>query len=688
MKYFVISILAFGILSFAGITVAPTSVSVEEGGVVPIKLTLTDNKGNLTSGTVTVNFDAGGFEELDLIVGMKVEKEATVHYIAPMATGKYSLSFVSGESVATAVVSVISHEITGEEATAQVIKFKGSVAYRAPDSEVWEPVHEGLVLKEGYSILTVGDSYAIIEFPNRSQTKVLSDTQLKIEKLVKVDKGYAIVLRQYKGKTFNTVKKLLSSGEKFMIETNSVTAGVRGTKFAVIQEGSGFEIDTFEGEVFAYFRNGKVVPVPSGMSVKPDGKLEPAKHEENEFFPERTKRLEKPKGSKKEKKSEKKTEKGEETRASGIEEGKVGVGAKSMYIGTVNKGGNDYLVYSFGVNLNFGIVGFDVGITAYSTEIGGTLYYGIPSEKPSTNLIDAITLNAFRLRFGGFKLRYGSGGSYTLGMGYTMRRYTVPYGNTLDLSYSFGRFWVSAHLPYEIRKISSFDVGQSDPVYFGELGMKFSGMEFSFDAVYDSSASTSIIASVEPVKYAAIISVKRKLFGGFSLGAEMSGLYGVKGDISWGGFAGLYGRLLIFDVVAGPYVNGPGFTPLLFSQGYTSEKFGIDRSEGMSMGYMAGIEFRESWGEGRLYLNGGFNSSEPTLDGYLKGILPRFASFPSLEISGYIHDPTPLKGILDADTTAWFSFATLFGEGMKAGTRFVWNGSEWKSEIFVSGVSM
>ena len=359
-----------------------------------------------------------------------------------------------------------------------------------------------------------------------------------------------------------------------------------------------------------------------------------------------------------------------------------------MYIGTVNKEGRDYLVYSFGVNLNLGIVGFDVGITAYSTEIGGDLYYGIPSEKPSTNLIDAITLNALRLKLGGFSLRYGRGGSYTLGMGYTMRRYTIPYGNTLDLSYSFGKFWMSAHLPYEIRKISSFDVEQSDPIYFGELGMNLSGVELALDMVYDSYASTSEVASVEPVKYATIFSAKRRLFGNFSLGAEMSGLYGVSGDISWGGFAGLYGRLLILDVVAGPYVNGPGFTPLLFSQGYTSKKFGINKSKGMSMGYMAGVEFKENWGEGRLYLNGGFNSSEPTLDGYLKGILPRFASFPSLEVSGYIHDPTPLKGVLDTDTTAWFSFATLLGEGMKAGTRFVWDGSEWKSEIFVSGVSM
>ena len=683
MRYLVLLILTAGILSFAGITAVPTNVSVEEGGVVPIKLSLTDKDGNPTSGVVSANFDIGGFEELDMIVGMKIDKEATVHYIAPMVDGEYLVSFVSGEEVATTVVNVVPQEITGEEATAQVIKFKGSVAYKAPDSEVWEPVSEGLTLKEGYSILTVGDSYAIIEFPNKSQTKVLSNTQLRIEKLVKVDSGYAIVLKQYKGKTFSTVKKLLSSGEKFMIKTDSVTAGVRGTKFAVIEEKEGFEVDTFEGEVFAYFNDGKVVPVPSGMSVKPGGKLEPAKHDIKEFFPE--------KKENKEEKPEVKEERKKETKPKEIEGGggNFGVGAKSMYLGTVSKNDTNYLVYSFGVNLNLGIVGFDLGITAYSTEVGGTLYYGIPSTNPSTNLIDAITLNAFSLNIGGFGLRYGSGGSYTLGMGYTMRRYTIPYGKTLDLSYSLGSFWMRVHLPYELRKISSFDLGQSDSIYYGEIGVDFNGIKTSLDLIYDSYAATSEIPSIEPVKYAGLLTLKKNLIGDFSMGAEMSGLYGVNGSVAWGGFAGLYGRLLILDFVAGPYVNGPGFTPLLFSMEYDSKKSGINTAKGMSTGYMAGMEFKESWGEGRLYLSGDFTSSEPILDGYLKGILPKFASFPSLEVAGYIHDPTPLQGVFDNnDTTAWLSISTVIGGGMKTGTKFVWDGTEWKSEFFVTGVSM
>ena len=683
MRYLVLSILIAGILTFAGITAIPTSVSIEEGGVVPIKLSLTDKDGNPTSGVVTADLDAGGFEELDLIVGMNVNKEATVHYIAPMIDGEYHLSFISGEDVATTVVNVVPQEITGEEATAQVIKFRGSVAYKTPDSEIWNPVREGLVLKEGYSILTVGNSYAIIEFPNKSQTKVLRNTQLRIEKLVKVESGYAIILKQYKGKTFSTVKKLLSSGEKFMIKTDSVTAGVRGTKFAVIEGENGFEIDTFEGEVFAYFNDGRVVPVPSGKSIKPGGKLEPIRHGIEEFYPEEKEgEVKKPEMKETEMRERRKEEPGS-TGGRGF-----GVGAKSMYLGTVSKDDTNYLVYSFGVNLNLGIVGFDLGITAYSTEVGGTLYYGIPSTDPSTNLIDAITLNALRLNIGGFGLRYGSGGSYTLGMGYTMRRYTIPYGNTLDLSYSFGNFWMSVHLPYELRKISSFEFGQSDPVYYGEIGVNLRGIKTSLDIIYDSSAATSEIVSIEPVKYAGVLSAKRNLIGSFSLGAEVSGLYGTDGDIAWGGFAGLYGRLLILDFVAGPYVNGPGFTPLLFSMGYDSKRCGIDETRGMNMGYMAGVEFKESWGEGRIYLNGSFDSLEPILDGYLKGILPRFASFPSLEVSGYIHDPTPFQGVLDTDTTAWLSVATVIGGGMKTGTRFIWDGKEWKSEIFVTGVSM
>ncbi len=680
MRYLVLVILMLVALSFAGITAVPTAVSIDEGGVVPIKLSLTGKDGNPTSGTVSAEFDAGGFEELDLIFGMKINKEATVHYIAPMIDGQYTINFLYNDEAATTIVTVQKQEITGQEATAQVVQFKGSVAYKAPDSEVWEPVANGLVLKEGYSLLTVGKSYAVIEFPNKSQTKILEDTQLKIEKLRKVSKGYAIVLKQYKGKTYNTVAKLLSSGEKFLIKTDSVTAGVRGTRFAVIEEKNGFRIETFEGVVFAYFRSGKVVPVPAGKEVSPEGKLGPLTHEEEEFYPE--KREEKIPG----------TTGGSATapEKKGVpESGVTKANLNSMYIGTMNKEGEDYLVYSFGLNLDFGPVGFEVGITAYSTEIGGNLYYGLPSSEPSTNLIDAITLNAFRLKLDGFSLRYGKGGSYTLGMGYTMRRYTIPYGNTLDVSYSTGKFWISAHFPYEIRKISDFDIEQSDPLYFGEIGVNIGGIDLSLAGVYDSSASTSSLASVEPVRYAAILSAKRELFGDFALGAELSGLVGASGTIAWGGFAGLYGSIWILDVVAGPYANGAGFAPLIFTQGYSSDRFGISVGKGLEMGYMAGMEFKQTWGEGRIYLNGSFGSSEPTLDGYLRGILPRFATFPAVEVSGYIHDPTPLQGVMDSDTSAWFSIATLVGGGyLKAGTRFIWDGSEWKSEVFVTGVSM
>ncbi len=669
-------LLILPILAFGSIHVLPSATIVEEGSSVSVLVKLTDEGGNPVKGVVSVDMEAGGFEEIELIYGMEIDGEATVHYIAPLNPGDYTVKFLHESEVSTVVFHVVSEEGgVGEEATAQVVDFRGSVAYREAGSEIWKSMEIGTVLKEGYSILTIGDSYAVIRFPNGAETRVLEDTQLEIVKLAKVENGYVIKLKQYKGKTYNVVERMLRSGEKFYVETDTVTAGVRGTKFAVVETEEGFEIDTFEGKVYAYMKDGRVFTVPAGMKVTPAGRVEKSTRKEEEFTPKKEERKEK---------EEKKEERGKEKEKKGkSEEGKPSVRAGEMYVGSLSTNEGNFLVYSFGLNVDLGMIGFDVGLTAYSTEVGGQLFYGLPSSTPSTNVLDAITLNAVRLRLGSFSMRYGSGGSYTLGMGYTMRNYTVPHSRTLDLKFETGEYWVFLHLPYELKKITSFEIGQTDDLFFGEVGMKMMGLEFSIAGVYDSSEATSM-EEVDPVNYAVIISALKK-FSIFSIGVEGSALVGKGGSMAFGAFGGLYGRLLIFDLMAGPYASFGGFEPAIFSEGYSPEVNGIKQDKGLEAGYLIGAEFKEGWGSGKIYLHGSFDS-QPVLDGYLSAHLPRIGTAPPIELSGWIYDPTPLEGVLDEDTTAWFSVATIVGEGiMKTGMKFIWDGENWKSEMFVAG---
>ncbi len=667
-------LLMLPILALGSIYVLPSATIVEEGSSVSVLVELTDEGGNPVKGVVSVDMEAGGFEEIELIYGMEINGEATVHYIAPLNPGDYTVKFLHESEVSTVVFHVVSEEEgVGEEATAQVVDFRGSVAYKEAGSEIWKSMEIGTVLKEGYSILTIGDSYAVIRFPNGAETRVLEDTQLEIVKLAKVESGYVIKLKQYKGKTYNVVERMLRSGEKFYVETDTVTAGVRGTKFAVVETEEGFEIDTFEGKVYAYMKDGRVLVVPAGMRVTPNGKLEKSERKEEEF------------GSRKmikEGKREAEKEREKEGKLEETQKSKPTIEPGGMYVGSLSTRDGNFLVYSFGINFDLGIVGFDLGITAYSTEVGGQLFYGLPSSTPSTNVLDAITLNAIKLRLGSFSMRYGSGGNYTLGMGYTMRNYTVPHSRTLDLKFKTDEYWIFLHLPYELKKLSSFEIGQTDDLFFGGAGTKIMGFEFSLAVVYNSSNATS--AEVDPVRYALILSALKK-YSFLSLGVEGSTLVGRNGNVALGAFGGLYGKLLIFDLVAGPYVNFGGFEPVIFSEGYSPEVDGVKPDGGFEAGYLVGAEFKERWGSGRIYLHGSFNS-QPVLDGYLSTYLPRIGTVPPLELSGWIYDPTPLEGVWDEDTTAWFAVATVVGDGlMKTGMKFIWDGEKWKSEMFVTG---
>ncbi len=657
-------------LSFGLIVATPASASVETGEILKILLKLTDENGKPISGTVSADFEAGGFEELDIIYGMDIDGESTVHYIAPLDPGDYSVKFISDDSTAEVYVKVFQTETVGEEATAQVVDFRGSVALKRRGSEVWKPIEKGQIVMEGDSILALGRSYAILRFPNDSETRVMENTQLEVVELKKVEGGYSIVLRQHSGKTFSIVKKLLRAGERFFIETKSVTAGVRGTKFAIIEEKDGFEVETFEGKVFAYLEDGRAFLVPAGKGLKPDGRMVRATHAEEEFEPW---------GEEEEKHGE---ERGEKER---MKSPPIGFKSTppSVFLGTVSTEKENYLVYSFGIGFELGPVGLDLGLTAYSTEIGGDLYYGLPSENPSTNVIDAFTINAVKLGLGPLRFRYGSGGIYTLGMGYAFKRYSTGFSRTLDVGFSTDDFRISLHIPYELRKISSLEFVESDSIYFGEVSVRV--MEFypSLAIVYDSSPTA--LSGNEPVDYSLIASIKKEIFGFMKLGAELSLLHGLRNDVAFGVFAGLSGEMLMFDLLAGPYLNIGGFTPGVYSSNCIK---GISKDRGLKSGYTIGVEFSESWGEGRLHLSGDF-WEYPSLEGYLKAILPKLGSFPSVELSGYVYDPEPFEGILDEDTTAWLTVAAVAGGALKVGTKFHWNGSEWKTSVFVtSGVSM
>ncbi len=688
---FLIALDVFGIVK-----AVPEATRVIEGGILPIKVIYQDDEGNPKEGLLTAEASAGGFDEIELVFGgLKFTGEVVVNYIAPYSAGEYGITFkVDGESTGL-TVKVYEEKITGTKVRIKVESFGGSAAYKKVDSEVWEPLTEGVELSEGDQLLTLKDSYVNLRFPNGSLTKVLENTQILIEKLEKTEDGYVVELKQLKGETYNVIEKLLKSGERFVIKTDSVTAGVRGTRFAVVYTEDTPEIAVFEGKVFAFMEDGRVVPVPAGYGIKAGAikpeecKIGEEKYKEYEKkFEEKKKKEgveeEKPGKEEQEKKEPEKKE-GEKPETKGFE-----IGQPNVFMGPTNIGGENYLIYSLSFDFTIGPLWLDLGFTAYSDSLDGSLYYGLPAATPSTNLIDAFTINGVGLVFGKSYIKYAPMSLYDLGMSFTMRGYTVPNARALDLKYDNDNFYIYVHVPYELKKLSSFEFAPSDSLWFGEFGINVMGYDVYVGGIYDTEEATPANGELM-INWSAIAGVKKEFLGG-NIGVELS-LQSASSTLAYGLFGGYHGRWGVLEFIGGLYSGMNGFHPFVFNRSYYSLKLsnetpGIYQDGRMMLGYLVGGELIWDYVKARVYLNGDLLSGTTAVEGSLRGIIPSVGGFNGLYITGELYDPTPFEGLYNVggDTVSWVRLSyPLMGDNLTAGIMFMWNSEtgEWDKYITV-----
>lgn len=667
-------------LSFATLVVTPQSSIVNVGGVLPVGVTYLDESGKPTNGILKAEASVGGFYEINLIFdGIPIEGSATINYLAPYKEGEATIMFTVGDESTEISVKIKEEKITGSKIGIKVEDFYGNAAYKKADSEIWKPLDSNVKLHEGDSLLTMKDSYVVLRFPNDSETKVLENTQLKIEKMEKVGDGYVIELKQLKGKTYNSIQKLLKAGERFLIKTDSVTAGVRGTKFSVVYEDNKPKIITFEGTVFAYTPTGFVYPVPAGAEYAP-GMTKPTKstHTEKEF---ETRKMKEEKKEEK-KPAEEKKNKGEKKETSSESAG-VSVGKPALFVGTVKKNTMDYMVYSISHSFRIGPVWLDLGINAYTNKIGGELYYGLPSSTPSTNVLDALTINGVGLFFGENYIKYGNMLSYDLGMGYALRGYSVPNAKAFDTQIGHNGYKLYLHIPYELTKLSSLEFNQSDSLWFGEITVPVLGLEAFVSGIYDTCVSTPATDQLF-VDKAVSIGVRKPMFSG-NIGIELNGELAKDGGFAYGAFGGYHGRLDIFEFIAGAFASFSGHHQFLFNRSYYEKKLlgqtpGIYIDGRSTFGYIVGAEVYWTYLKGKIYLNGDF-SRNVTLDGTVRGVVPALGDkFSGLILTGYIYDETPFKdgkfSVLEmgGDTVAWLSVSyPIIGDTLTAGFKLVWN---------------
>lgn len=719
MKRVVAFVLLFAsLLVLADFNVSIPSQSATFGSKVPVTIEFTDSAGKPVTFTLKAKVSLGGFDKPDVFTkGIAVNGKITINYLVPKKKGDVTLTFigeVKGKDPVTKQVTlnVVEEDETvfSEELSAVVDSFKGSVAIKKVGNKTWESVKASSKVQEGDEILTLEKSYAVVKFPDGSMTKISENTQVLFEKLRKSKDGKILVsIVIQKGGTYNVVQKVVT-GSSFEVKAGSVTAGVRGTTFGVEYMEERPVVKVWEGEVFTFFEDTFVIPITQGQEIiyQPGAQLpeditpllentqittltEPAPVME---IPPEQPAEEKP-ATEEPKKDEPKAEVSQPQ----ITEPAVATVPKAyippLGVETIRKDTNSYIVYSISPEFSIGPIELGIGLTAYATEVGGALYYGVPSTNPSTDIINMITINSVALKLDNFYFRYGNMPMTSLAMGFSVRDYFKPYAKSFNVKAAIGPFSLMAHLPYELTKLWPFEFTQSDDVIAGEVEIRslFAGLDLGLSALYDTQVSTAnTVGNATPVNLSVSTFLRYPLMNNFYLGTEFSTqILSDFSDYGFGLFGGISGRVSIFDIVAGAYGTWNGFKPFYFGRLYTNDKLQnklTSLTQGESVfGLLAGFNFYTDFAVGRLYLYGDFTNNWDAL-GEIRITIPQVGAIAGLFLYGYYYDLTPFAEgqMFDSDTISYLRITyPIMEQNLVAGIVYSWDYTQkvWIQSVYI-----
>ena len=725
MKKVVAFVLLFAsLLVLADFNVSIPSQSATFGTKVPVTIEFTDSAGKPIAFTLKAKVSLGGFDKPDVFTkGIEVNGKITINYLVPKKKGDVTLTFIGeikGKEPVTKQVtlSVVEEDETvfSEEMSAAVDSFKGSVAIKKVGKKTWESVKASSKVQEGDEVLTLEKSYAVVKFPDGSMTKISENTQVLFEKLRKSKDGKILVsIVIQKGGTYNVVQKVVT-GSSFEVKAGSVTAGVRGTTFGVEYLEETPVVKVWEGEVFTFFEDAFVIPVTQGQEIayqpgmqlpeditpllentqivpltEPEPVMEipaeqPTEEPKQDETTEEQPVTEEPKQDKPETPQQ-------------VTEPVVPTVPKAyippLGVETIRKDADSYIVYSISPEFSIGPVDLGIGLTAYASEVGGELYYGVPSTDPSTNIINIITINSIALRLENFYFRYGNMPTTSLAMGFSVRDYFRPYAKSFDVKAAIGSFSLMAHLPYELTKLWPFEFTQSDGVIAGEVELKslFAGLDLGLSALYDTQVSTAnTVGNATPVNLSVSTFLRYPLMNNFYLGTEFASQ--ILSDFSgygFGLFGGISGRISIFDVVAGAYGTWNGFKPFYFGRLYTNDKAQgklTSLTQGESVfGLLAGFNFYTDFAVGRLYLYGDFANNWDAL-GETRITIPQVGAMAGLFLYGYFYDSTPFTEgqMFDSDTISLLRITyPIMEQNLVAGMVYTWDYTQriWVQSVYI-----
>jgi len=557
---------------------------------------------------VYIDVDFGGFEDPDIIFdGIKViEGKGKFVYLSPFFETQVIFSFYDKNDnlLRELVINVVDKSRIQNIISLEIETLSGNVLHKSSQTDVWNNLNRNNSIKEEDEIYVAANSFLKLLGPQEIEIEITEDSQLIFERLRQEKEEIDVRYLIKKGTTYNSISTQLLPGSKFIVnDKNSVAAGVRGTRFS-FETAEDSIIRVYKGEVIANLKESSFIVKENSMANfnirensffvtpvdwpeniflqnirKPLDEKEETTSETVETQPDKEEPKEELKEEPKEElKEEPKEEPKEEERIQEATrivetESEIDTDFDNLEFGSVKKDNVDYFVYSFAPEFKIGGLRLGLGFSAYQTELGGELYYGIPDEEPSINLINAFTL--YRLGYYGksFFFDYGRSGFYSFGMGNLVNRYYVPQAQVFDVGIKIGSFELAVHLPYELKKIYPISFMKSSSLHIVDL--KYNFRVFEIELAYLREFLDE--GKKAPFENAFILTMYRRIFG-LKMGFEgdlifKQGFEFEEDNYGYGGFIGAFYDLPPYlQFLAGLTYSSENYLPAFIDNKYHSFK--------------------------------------------------------------------------------------------------------------------
>ncbi len=211
------------------------------------------------------------------IAGVKIVALAVTLVLLP-SIGPNSGTFVSAHSSPT----------IAPQCTLSILS--GSVEVQEAGSANWEQGVDGMRLAAGTHVRTANASYALLTFFEGSTLTLEANTNVEVRQVdINEKQSTTIVLKQWLGRTWSRVVKMMEPGSLYETQTPSAVAVVRGTLFCTdVDDAETTRLQTSEGLVSVsaqgqevYVAAGQQTAVVSGMPPSEPTAVTPSKVQGN-----------------------------------------------------------------------------------------------------------------------------------------------------------------------------------------------------------------------------------------------------------------------------------------------------------------------------------------------------------------------------------------------------------------------